>query len=377
MSKATPDHLVSQRRIHVLALDGGGVRGLSSLLLLRELMERLGVKRGNVAPASIRPSECFDLIIGTGTGGISALLLGRLGMTVGEAIDEYMRMAEAAFKPPVSNPFALRVWREKPVLDGRGLERAMGDVVQKILGDRDASLKVPSEDLTTCRTAVLAVTSATVDAPPHVFRSYTVTQPASQFPIHAVARATVSTADLFAPVLLGNSPVRFIDAGLAGYNNPAEVGLAEAAALWPGRDIDCLVSLGTGLQKIVCVDQGWGKVAEACAAIIHSCEQVHDRVFRALRDSGVSYFRFNVDRGLAAVDIMEWNEAGSQGNLAGTTEAYMRWAEVSDRLDSSVRTLNGEMLGECLRILMALSHSFYSLTAHAQGHPNSSQQEMG
>lgn len=47
--------------------DGGGVRGLSSLLLLAEIMKRLGGLGGSDRLPS--PADHFDLIAGTGTGG--------------------------------------------------------------------------------------------------------------------------------------------------------------------------------------------------------------------------------------------------------------------------------------------------------------------
>jgi len=51
--------------------------------------------------------------------------------------------------------------------------------------------------------------------------------------------------------------VQFIDAGLGGYSNPAEIALEEAAQLWPGLSVDCLVLLGAGLQKIVRLGGKW------------------------------------------------------------------------------------------------------------------------
>ena len=62
----------------ILALDGGGVRGLSSLLILQKLMDEVADKKGDGKPAL--PCEYFDLICGTGTGGLIALMLGRLRM---------------------------------------------------------------------------------------------------------------------------------------------------------------------------------------------------------------------------------------------------------------------------------------------------------
>lgn len=62
----------------ILALDGGGVRGLSSLLILEKLMQEIQrIEGGNKL---LLPCECFDLICGTSTGGLIAIMLGRLRM---------------------------------------------------------------------------------------------------------------------------------------------------------------------------------------------------------------------------------------------------------------------------------------------------------
>jgi patatin-like phospholipase/acyl hydrolase len=62
----------------LLTLDGGGVRGLSSLMILQEIMEDIGSMTGSsMAP---KPCEYFDLIGGTSTGGLIAVMLGLLGM---------------------------------------------------------------------------------------------------------------------------------------------------------------------------------------------------------------------------------------------------------------------------------------------------------
>ena len=49
------------------SLDGGGIRGLSELLILKELMERIQYQED--LPEVPLPCEYFDLIGGTGTGG--------------------------------------------------------------------------------------------------------------------------------------------------------------------------------------------------------------------------------------------------------------------------------------------------------------------
>lgn len=55
----------------LLSLDGGGVRGLSTLYILKGLMDRLNRELKKSPP--LKPCEVFDLIGGTSTGGYVAL----------------------------------------------------------------------------------------------------------------------------------------------------------------------------------------------------------------------------------------------------------------------------------------------------------------
>lgn len=49
--------------------DGGGVRGLSTLLIIKALMAKVNAERGKEGLSSVKPCELFDLIGGTSTGG--------------------------------------------------------------------------------------------------------------------------------------------------------------------------------------------------------------------------------------------------------------------------------------------------------------------
>ena len=73
-----------QSPLRILSLDGGGVRGISSLYILKELMAQVARQHRAEHPESprISPRACdyFDLICGTSTGGLIALMLGRLRM---------------------------------------------------------------------------------------------------------------------------------------------------------------------------------------------------------------------------------------------------------------------------------------------------------
>jgi len=49
--------------VRLLALDGGGVRGLSALMILQQLMDAVN------PDAPPKPCDYFDMITGTSTGG--------------------------------------------------------------------------------------------------------------------------------------------------------------------------------------------------------------------------------------------------------------------------------------------------------------------
>jgi hypothetical protein len=49
--------------------DGGGVRGLSTLLILKALMTRVNAGRAKAGKHTVKPCDIFDMIGGTSTGG--------------------------------------------------------------------------------------------------------------------------------------------------------------------------------------------------------------------------------------------------------------------------------------------------------------------
>lgn len=71
------------------------------LILLQELMYRVYVETEGTAPKHDeipKPCEYFDLIAGTGTGGLIAIMLGRLRMDIETCKDVYVRMTKYVFQ---------------------------------------------------------------------------------------------------------------------------------------------------------------------------------------------------------------------------------------------------------------------------------------
>lgn len=67
---ALPPHRDDEDGLWLLSLDGGGVRGLSTLYILRNIMYRLNSKRKEKGLHIVRLCDVFDLIGGTSTGGL-------------------------------------------------------------------------------------------------------------------------------------------------------------------------------------------------------------------------------------------------------------------------------------------------------------------
>lgn len=81
--------------------DGGGVRGYSMLLILETLMHRTFFEvTGRPPRPDEKPKPCdyFDLIAGTGTGGLIAIMLGRLRLDLETCKKVYDRMTRHVFE---------------------------------------------------------------------------------------------------------------------------------------------------------------------------------------------------------------------------------------------------------------------------------------
>lgn len=84
------------------------MRGLSSLLILRELMRHINIFVRENHPAGYRdprlhdgdlsPHDVFNFVGGTSTGGLIALMLGKLGMPVEDYITQYRDLSARIFR---------------------------------------------------------------------------------------------------------------------------------------------------------------------------------------------------------------------------------------------------------------------------------------
>ena len=242
----------------ILALDGGGARGLLTLGLLSQLERELGRRSGN--PHTFRLAHYFDLIGGTSTGSIIATTLA-LEWRVSDVVELYFRLLPSIFaKPRV--PSFLRIF--VPGFSNKALTEAL----MQHLGDRTLS----SEDLKTG----LAIHAKRIDTgsawilvnnPDWCYfnaKADSASVPNAQFYLRDLVQGSAAAPTYFNDVRVAiardkrgkpSNYAYFFDGGVSPNNNPALQLLLTATDPafgfnWPSGEENLLIwSVGTGYVR--------------------------------------------------------------------------------------------------------------------------------
>jgi hypothetical protein len=115
-------------------------------------------------------------------------------------------------------------------------------------------------------------------------------------------------------------------------NNPVEQVLEEAKSIWPdaiqnGR-IQCLVSIGTGVPDLKSFGDNLKQVVETLKSISTETERTEERFYKNHGFLGIDerYFRFNVDKGLADVELDDHKRVDE---IEASAEEYLRAPRVN------------------------------------------------
>ncbi|KAJ5369811.1 uncharacterized protein N7496_005903 [Penicillium cataractarum] len=323
----------------LLSLDGGGVRGLSTLYVLQAMMKHINVERNEGGLHAVKPCEIFDLIGGTSTGGLIAIMLGRLEMDVSECIKAYITLSKEIFEKSAWFPLK-RNLDVNDRFDSAALERCIRDIVKKNIGEG----KNPDVELLNdgskrnCKVFVTAtrkeIATSTVR-----FRSFDSKRQAipDSATICQAARATSAATTFFEPATVGDSQQKYADGGL-GANNPIFEVWEEAKDIWsPNSDnlsklVKCSVSIGTGHEKTTPIFDGPYKfMTKTLAAIATQTEKTAEQFHRQQSEmfKANRCFRFNVDHGLQEVGLEEYKKFAT---IMSATSVYLESEAVHTKL---------------------------------------------
>ncbi|CAN9312297.1 unnamed protein product [Alternaria alternata] len=230
--------------LRILSLDGGGVRGIVILEVLRQIQQELGGR--------IKVQEFFDLIVGTSTGGILALGLGVKNWQVDHCRELFLRMVERAFTPKFFGGVTLGTnkYHTKP------LEEAFSECFKHETmfgGIRETPLasacKVAVTSATeTAEQAVILTNYNRADDEQIGYQLIRPDDPKNELLIREAARATSAAPTYFKPFRNPRTKEGYVD-GAVFNNNPVRIANYESKLLWPDADQrppDILLSIGTG-----------------------------------------------------------------------------------------------------------------------------------
>lgn len=154
--------------------------------------------------------------------------------------------------------------------------------------------------------------------------------------IWEAARATSAAPTFFEPIEIDNGlgiRSRYTDGGI-GHNNPTDVVLREASAIFTDQKLACIISIGTGklensrLNKPSFIQRLLPRidVAVALAKITTDCEKTAEDMDHRFHNSPNLYFRFNVDKGMDRIKLGDWDKLDVVDDV---TDIYLRSTNVS------------------------------------------------
>jgi uncharacterized protein len=236
----------------ILALDGGGLRGILTLGILKQIENELRQRHGN--DAAFRLCHYFDLIAGTSTGAIIAATLA-IGWSVDDIIKKYFELGSYVFQ---------RSFLRQGLLRAKYDEIRLIEQLQSVFG---ADTTLGSNRL---QTGVLVVIKRLDSGSPWPVSNnpngkYFLSREGGvigngDYKLWQAVRASTAAPDYFNPEsitvaqLPDHPPVigDFVDGGVSPFNNPAFQAFLYATLngyriKWPvGKDNILVTSVGTG-----------------------------------------------------------------------------------------------------------------------------------
>jgi hypothetical protein len=129
------------------------------------------------------------------------------------------------------------------------------------------------------------------------------------------------------------------------YNNPIYEVLKEAEQLYPGANLDCVISLGTGWSGVTSLGDAQLRgftVLQTCIDLAINSHHEAEKFAGDQRGEGLlrsrRYFRFDVDHGIDTVTLEEWTKLAA---IRAHTARYLARSNEKKNLEDCAKRLGG------------------------------------
>ncbi|CAL5345811.1 unnamed protein product [Camellia sinensis] len=323
---------VPRQGLRILSMDGGGMKGMATVQMLKEIEKGTGKQI----------HEVFDLICGTSTGGMLAVALAIKLMSLEKCEEIYKNLGKLVFADPVPKDNEAATWREKldqlyksssqnfrvVVHGSKHSADQFERLLKELCADEDGDLLIESAVKNIPKVFIVSTLVSMAPAQPFIFRNYQYPAGTPEIPF-AVSEGSATSglgttnaspqvgykhsafmgsckhriwkairASSAAPYYLddfSDDAYRWQDGALVA-NNPTIFAIQEAQLLWPDTKIDCLVSIGCGSVPTKVRRGGWryldtGQVLIESACTVDRVEEALSALLPMLPE--IHYFRFN------------------------------------------------------------------------------------
>ncbi|KAI0882625.1 uncharacterized protein GGS22DRAFT_191215 [Annulohypoxylon maeteangense] len=360
-----------QAGVRIMSLDGGGIRGIIELELMKKIQTRL---------CGVPIRDCFDLIVGTSVGGIISLGLGVMNMTVDECEKMFGDFVQESFTTNVPESFGTKLgYLAQAIYISKYESKPLEKALQKAFPDRLPLFGEPYQPGQA--STRVAVTSTTKEGRVLLMSNYnrkplplgeqdsfltrlvyfdmlTRRVRAALYQFHRpgrekdlklweAARATSAAPTFYTPFAHAASGQTLLDGGLYN-NNPIKIADAESKAIWPDtkyRKPDVILSLGTGFLP----DEF--SMASAPAIVEHIPTSEHRdtremkmKVLEYWRLLGEMFYKHLMNSMLSERAWYEW-----LGIKASDEEDRRRYHRLNVTLDEDIAMDDIKKLDDCRR----------------------------
>ncbi|KAH8824127.1 hypothetical protein DL96DRAFT_1502139 [Flagelloscypha sp. PMI_526] len=299
--------------LRLLSFDGGGIRSVTQSLMVREMMHR--IEEDHQLPTPPKVSDYFDMICGSGLGGVLAVMCGVFHMTGEQLVEEFVGLCKVLFSHDLDAG-------QRTIK----LEQEVKRLITIYCSSGEEMKMIHKGE--TCKVFVCAVSSFNAGHP-RLFRTYrSRSNPSPDCTVCEAIRATTALPGLFNPIVIRDKHLSetFVGGELR-WNNPTDELTKEAARIFEGQHVACILSIGSGHPGHLSLAEG---LADLFPRIAVDCERLADDMERRFGNAPDVFWRLSVEHGLQnlAVDLSNLDA------LVSHTYSYLQDARTHRDIDT-------------------------------------------